>query len=146
MTVQELPESVRRETAHHHHWWRHVFQTPSQRVLIINSQVLHGGDKISPELEPGADQAQVSRIPVPQLPLCGELLRRTGPIRHSTHEKLASMSSAARDTAPRSPAISALASAYATAVGRAHPAGHGQGGCQAAAVQSQLGLAAQPQA
>ncbi len=50
MTVQELPESVRRELPTITIGGAMYSDTPSQRVLIINSQVLHEGDKISPEL------------------------------------------------------------------------------------------------
>ncbi len=50
MTVQELPESVRRELPTITIGGAMYSDTPSQRVLIINSQVLHEGDKINPEL------------------------------------------------------------------------------------------------
>lgn len=49
-TLQDLPESVRRELPNLTIGGAMYSETPAQRMLIINSQVLHEGDKLSADL------------------------------------------------------------------------------------------------
>ncbi len=67
--LSELPDEIRRELPTLAVGGAMYSQNPANRMLIVNGQTFHEGDKLGPNLSLAADQAQVGGARVQGLPL-----------------------------------------------------------------------------